>query len=119
MNRAILLVSMLACGTPTPPAPTSQKAPAPVAAPEASGQVDASAPPPDAAEPPPIPDAPPPAPAEPPQVPCKADDDCWLDGMRPIARPASERGKRPKPCKDSSRIPACKENVCTVIAYKC
>jgi hypothetical protein len=52
-------------------------------------------------------------------VACKTDDDCWLDGNKPIARPRSERGKKLKPCKDSERLPACKENVCSIRAYKC
>jgi hypothetical protein len=60
----------------------------------------------------------PPAPVPAP-IACKTDDDCWLDGNRPIARPASERGKKLRPCKDSSRIPICKQQVCTLNAFKC
>ncbi|HEU0036169.1 MAG TPA: hypothetical protein VFQ53_36400 [Kofleriaceae bacterium] len=103
-------ILVTACGSgaaptpaPSPPAP----APAIVATPDApepdAPTLDAAAPP-DAA----------PAP-----IACKTDDDCWLDGVTPIARPTSERGKKLKPCKDSERIPKCRAHVCTVIAYKC
>ena len=52
-------------------------------------------------------------------VACKTDDDCWLDGRTPIARPEDLRGKQVRPCKDSERVPRCKENVCGYSAYKC
>lgn len=54
-----------------------------------------------------------------PAVACKTDDDCWLDGNKPISRPKEHRGKKFKPCKDGERAPVCKENLCTVVAYKC
>jgi hypothetical protein len=52
-------------------------------------------------------------------VACKTDDDCWLDGRTPVARPKSERGKKLKPCRDGEAVPKCKDQVCTYVAYKC
>jgi hypothetical protein len=52
-------------------------------------------------------------------VSCTTDDDCWLDGKTPIARPASMKGKKVRPCKDAERVPVCKEKVCAAEAYKC
>jgi hypothetical protein len=57
--------------------------------------------------------------AAPPPVTCKSDDDCWMDGRTPIARPKSERGKKVRPCKDAEAVPRCKDDVCIVVAYKC
>ncbi len=57
-----------------------------------------------------IPDAP---------VACKTDDDCWVEGHKPIARPKELKGRKFKPCKDGEHAPVCKENLCTVVAYKC
>jgi hypothetical protein len=59
---------------------------------------------------------------EPPQaaIACKTDDDCWMDDKyKPIARPKEQRGKKIKPCKDGEHAPVCRENACTVVAYKC
>ena len=58
--------------------------------------------------------------AAPAPIACKTDDDCWIDdGGALIERPKSERGKKLKPCKDSSRLPVCKQQVCAINAYKC
>lgn len=55
-----------------------------------------------------------------PSVACKTDDDCWLnDKGKPIVRPKEHRGKKLKPCHDGEQIPACRDNICGVIAYKC
>ncbi len=59
-------------------------------------------------------------PNPPPPVACKTADDCWIDDQQnPIARPRKLRGKKPRACKDSERIPACDQSVCVVRAYKC
>ena len=57
--------------------------------------------------------------ADPEPVSCTTDDDCWLDGNKPIARPATLKGKKVRPCKDAERVPVCKEKVCAVKGYKC
>ncbi|MEO8702126.1 MAG: hypothetical protein ABI867_18935 [Kofleriaceae bacterium] len=103
--RSFLLMFAIACGSSPAPAPPAPAPPVPaVVAP-----VDAAEP--DAAQP--I-DAPVTAP-----IACTTDDDCWLDGNTPIARPSSERGKKLRPCKDSERLPVCKAGVCGITAYKC
>lgn len=52
-------------------------------------------------------------------VACKTDDDCWLDGRTPVARPKSKRGKKLKPCRDGEVVPKCEDQECTSVAYKC
>lgn len=59
------------------------------------------------------------APEAPVPVSCTNDDDCWLDGNKPIARPPALRGKTVRPCKDAERVPVCKEKVCAAKGYKC
>jgi hypothetical protein len=113
--RYVVLALVIACSSaptpapaPTPPSPEPAAPPAVVVAPDAAPvQPDAPA----VAEP--TPDAGP----EP--IACTTDDDCWIDGFTPIARPKSQRGRKLRPCKDAERIPACKANVCAIVAYKC
>jgi hypothetical protein len=109
--RVILLVFAIGCGSPSTPAPTPAPAPAP--------PVTAVAPPVDAAEPADAPALASEPDAAPPSVACQSDDDCWLDGTKPIARPRALRGKRLRPCKDSERVPICKAGACAVEGYKC
>jgi hypothetical protein len=55
-----------------------------------------------------------------PTITCKTDDDCWMDdAKKPIARPPKLRGKKLQPCKGTEHVPACKEGVCIVRAFKC
>ena len=58
--------------------------------------------------------------AEPAPIACKTDDDCWIDDDgKLVERPKAKRGKKLKPCKDAERLPACKQQVCAINAYKC
>ncbi len=66
------------------------------------------------------PDAAPPVDAGEAPIACKTDDDCWIgDDGKLVERPKAKRGKKLKACKDSSRLPQCKANVCVINAFKC
>ncbi len=116
----LALVALAACNAGAPPAPSAPLAPR-TASPLAEAQpVDAAAPPPDAAAPRSEPSATEAPPAAAP-ISCTNDDDCWVDEhYAPIARPKKLRGKKLTPCKGGhEHIPACRDGVCSVIAYKC
>lgn len=109
--RSVVVLFVVACSssTPAPPpsSPSGETAPPVV-------ELDAPPPPPapDAAE---LVDA-----AEPAPIACKTDDDCWIDDDgKLVERPKAKRGKKLKPCKDSSRLPLCEQSVCVINAYKC
>ena len=113
MMRSAIVAFVVACSSSTPAPPPSQPSPTPQpvvetdAAPTVPEPVDAAPPPPevDAGEAP---------------IACKTDDDCWIgDDGKLVVRPKAKRGKKLKACKDSERLPACKQNVCVINAYKC
>jgi len=59
-------------------------------------------------------------PDRPPPVACKTDDDCWVEGGKPVVRPKALRGKKFKPCQDGERAPVCGDaGVCVLRGYKC
>ena len=102
--RIGVVLFLVACSSSTPSSPPPQPSP-PVTAADA------------AAVPPPVVDA---VDAGPAPIACKTDDDCWIDDTGTLVeRPKSKRGKKLKPCKDSERLPMCKQNVCAINAYKC
>lgn len=47
------------------------------------------------------------------KIPCRSDDDCWLQGDKPIRRPAHLRGRRFRPCIDGEVSPACINGGCS------
>ncbi|HEY5938326.1 MAG TPA: hypothetical protein VIU61_26925 [Kofleriaceae bacterium] len=105
---------LVACSSSTP-SPPPQPPPQPAVeidaapAPPVEAVVDAAV-----AVDAPLPDA------GPAPIACKTDDDCWIDDAGTLVeRPKAKRGKKLKPCKDSSRLPICKQNVCAINAYKC
>jgi len=56
-------------------------------------------------------------------IPCENVDDCWASGpddpAEPIARPASERGRRFRPCEDGEAAPVCAEGHCGLVYFGC
>jgi hypothetical protein len=113
---SVLALVLIACKNDAPPpdAPLQPVTPEVASSPSPPPSIPLS-PPPTAsthAPAPPVVDTPPLA--------CKTDDDCWFDDDRkPAPRPAWLRGRKIAPCKGSEHVPACKDNVCIVRAYKC
>lgn len=124
-KRSIVMFAVLgvaACRS-DPPPPVAVPPPSARIEPVASAPPVASSAPPVASSAAPVASSAPPVVAKDergaPPVSCKTDDDCWVDGKTPIARPPQHRGKKLRPCKDAEKIPVCADGVCAVRAYKC